>query len=345
MIRKIFNLPDKFKVIIIFIMLSIVFLSSFLWDRNNKISKQEFTSYEFVMSTFVEQVVYGENAKIAIDEINEVFKDFEQKYSYFISDSIISNINKNAGLYPVNVKDDEYDLIKKSIEYSKISDGIFDITVAPIVNLWDVTSKNPRVPSQDDIENLIDRVDYRNIILDDEKKTVFLSEYGMEIDLGGLAKGDATNIARSIYQKHNIKNAYISVGGNIYVHGREIDGTISEIGIRDPFDNQQSIGSLLVEDEIIATSGAYERFFIDNGKRYHHIINPFTGYPSESDIESVSVISKDGRLSDFLSTYLFIKGSDFLKQNKDNTDYSFISVTQTGEVILSDSLQNKFRKD
>lgn len=300
----------------------------------------------FALNTYVTQKVYGKEKQPAIEEVNEFLKNIEKKLSLYITGSDIDRINQNAGVTPVKVEDYTFDLIQIGKRYSELSEGRFDITIAPLTILWGITSEHPKVPTEAEIKAAQKLIDYPKIILNEADGTVMLEEKGMALDLGGIAKGYISNAIKAIYDKHSITSALVSIGGNIDAYGRKPNGEMYKLGIRDPKDQTglDYIGKLQVEDKVVATSGAYERFFVDKetGETYHHILDPKTGYPAETDLQSVTVISNDGGLSDYLSTTLFMAGKEYLEDYIHDNRFDVIVVDKDNQIYLSDGIKDAF---
>lgn len=299
----------------------------------------------FAMSTIISQKIYdGESKREAANEVNGKIKEIEKQLSLYIEDSDIDKINKNAGLSAVKVNDFTFELIKTAKELSEKSEGLFDITIAPLTLLWGVTSENPKVPSEAEINEVLALIDYNNIVLDEAEKTVFLSKKGMALDLGGIAKGYIVKSIKEIYEKHGVASAMVSLGGNIYTHGLKPDGAEFTLGIRNPNNINASsyMGTLKSTGDVVATTGAYERYFEEDGKIYSHILSLSTGYPVESDLLSVTVIAEDGGLADYLSTTLFIAGKDNIYSYLNRDNFSVIVIDKNNEVYISDKLKDKF---
>ena len=296
------------------------------------------------MSTLVTQQVYGTRKKEAMEAVNRLLSTLDKKLSLFIVDSDIDRINQNAGIAPVEVESDTFALVAQAKKYSELSKGRFDLTIAPVTLLWGIDTDNARVPSKEEIEEALTRVDYRNVQLNTEKQTVFLQNKGMKIDLGGIAKGFMAGVIGDEYKKYDIQSALVSIGGNICIYGVKPDGSPYTLGIRDPesASGEGLCGRLKASDEVVATSGAYERYFEKNGKRYHHIFNPKTGYPVESDLLSVTVIAKDGGLADYLSTTLYAAGSEFISSYLNDGRFSVIVVDAQKKVHVSKALAGRF---
>ncbi len=296
----------------------------------------ESTSY--LMNTVVQQKWYGNKAKDTCEEIEEKLKDIENRVSLYIENSEISQINDAAGKEYVNVSDDIFDMISEAKAISEESDGLFDITIAPLVLLWDITGDNPHVPKQGEIEEALKKVDFTKILLDEDNKSVMLQDEGMQIDLGGIAKGMAAGEMRSIAEENGV-TGYLSIGGNMLVIGKKPSGKDINIGLRDPLGSESDyFAKITIEGYTMATSSASERYFEENGVTYHHILNPFTGYPGETDLLSVTVVSENGLLADALSTAIFLEGSSCLERYMSRDDCMVLAVTKDKKVYASEDL-------
>lgn len=296
----------------------------------------ERTSY--LMNTMVVQKWYGDNAEKTCDEIEDALSEFEKSYSLYIEESEINKINDAAGSEYVSVSDELYELISRSKELAEESDGAFDITIGPLSLLWDVSGQSgtPHVPDEADIEEALKKVDYTKILLNSDDKSVMLEEAGMKIDPGGDAKGYAAALMRDIAEENGV-SGYLSIGGNMLVIGKNEDGSDFRIGIRDPLKDANSyFATISLDGYTMATSSTAEIYFEEDGVKYHHILDPSTGYPAESDLIQVSVISKDGLLADALSTTIFIKGSGCLEEYMNRDDCMVIAVTDENEVYASE---------
>lgn len=296
---------------------------------------------EFIMNTWIEQRWYGDGAQSAYDEIADSLRALEQKLSLYLKDSEIARLNAAAGVEPVKLSGEVYDLLRRAERYSAETGGLFDVTIAPLTLAWGITEPDPRVPSPEEIEAARSLVDYRDIIFDDAAQTAMLARPGMSVDLGGIAKGMAAGAMREIAQKHGAQG-FLSVGGNMMVEGRKPDGTDFRIGVRDPRGGQdQFFASVALDGLTMATTGDYERYFEADGVRYHHVLDPFTGYPSTSDLISVTVLSADGTLADCLSTAVFLMGSEGLAPYLEREDCMVLAVTADRQVYASPALWDR----
>ena len=201
------------------------------------------------------------------------------------------------------------DVILRGLEYSRLSQGVFDISVGPIVGLWNIGHEDARVPEPAEIDAALPYIDYRKVAVDETASTVFLMEQGMALDLGGIAKGFIADVIKARLKASGRTSAIINLGGNVDVLGAKPDGASYKIGVQNPdTERGEYIGILTVLGKSIVSSGAYERYLEVDGVRYHHILDPFTGYPAESDLAQVTIVSDNSVDGDGLSTTSFSLG-------------------------------------
>ena len=266
-------------------------------------------------------------------------KKYDSMFSNKIEDSEISRIN-SAGGNPVEVSKETIKLIKKGIYYSEMSDGVFDITIAPVSNLWDFKAETPLVPSPEAIAEAVSHVNYENIIIRDN--TVKLADPQAGIDLGAIAKGYIADRIKDYLEEEGVRHAMINLGGNVLAMGSKLDGSDYNIGIQKPFDETgEPITSVKISDKSVVTSGIYQRYFKADGKIYHHILDPNTGYPCENNLYSVTILTDSSLTADALSTTCFLLGYDRgmkLINQLDNVDAVFI--TNDNQIHYSKNFQN-----
>lgn len=293
--------------------------------------QKQYSTATFAMDTMVNQSAYGANAQKAMEAVNVELAAYQDRLSLFVPTSDIVRINKAAGKGGADVSKETVALLAQAQQLSAQSEGAFAVTIAPLVLAWGVTTETPRVVPQTEIDTLLPLVDDTKIQI--EGNHVLLPETGMGIDLGGIAKGASCSVVKAIYEEYGVESALLSIGGNIYAHGTKPDGTPYRIGFRDPEHGENSyIASFAMQDEVIAVSGGYERFFEQDGNKYIHIIDPRTGKPAVSDIASVGAIRKDGAEADFYSTTLFVWGKERTLQY----------MQDGGKAIMLDSEKNLY---
>lgn len=264
---------------------------------------------DFLMDTFIEQQLIGRNAKKAGSEVYAALRELENELSLYNADSEIAAVNTAAGKSYVKVSPQTYALLKRSCELSSLSCGAFDITIGSLTTLWHSAKEAGIPPTATRLAEPQRLVDYRNVLFDDSTGSVKLAEAGMALDPGGIAKGYACEIVRKIYEENKLQTALISIGGNVCTYKAPRGKSYYRVGIKNPDVNGENpLLVLNTKDEVIATSGAYERYFTYNGTVYHHIIDKKTAMPAQSDLLSVTIVTSDGTLADYLSTTLFVLG-------------------------------------
>ena len=308
-------------------------------DRNKF---QAFREARVSLYTIVTITVYSESeqkAKAAIDATYNELDRLGRLLNFYSEDSEVSIINRFSGIKPVKVSTDTLDVIDRALYISRSTDGAFDITIGPIVKLWDFEKKN--LPGEKAIKEKLYLVNYRNVVVDKANSTVFLRKKGMQIDLGGIEKGYAAERAAEVLKKNGITAGIIAVGGEVKPFGTKPDGGIWRVGVKNPHQkdkNDEIIAIVKLADEAISTSGGYEKFFIKDGKLYHHILDPATGYPVY-ECQSVSVIGKNA--PDGFPTGIFVlgpqKGLKILKK----LGLDGIIIDKSGEILTTEGIKDK----
>lgn len=273
---------------------------------------------ELVMDTFVTVTAYGQSATSGVDAVMAEFARLDRLWNRFDQESEIARISRAAGREPVKVSEDTLFIIKKSMFFSELTGGAFDITVGPLIDLWGFARPEKAIPDDAAIKRVLPDVGYQGIVINEGQGTVFLRRPGMSLDLGAIAKGYATDRARAILRQHGITSALVNAGGNIYAVGKKPGGDLWNIGIQDPRKPDDYLASVQVQDVSAVTSGDYQRFFEAGGVRYHHLLNPATGKPARTGLYAVTIISQSSTAADALSTSVFVlgkeKGSEVLAQ-------------------------------
>lgn len=307
------------------------------------VSQEEPVSRDiFAMDTYMTLTAYGEQAEKALDAAEQEITRIEKMVSTGISTSEIARINANGR---GTVSEDTAYLIRRSQELYKDTDGCFDITIYPVMRAWGFTTGDYRVPEEAELSALLQNVDAAEITCEDDNVSV--EKTGMEIDLGGIAKGYTSSRVIELMKDSGVEHAVISLGGNVQVLGQKPDGTDWKIAVEDPSDTSDYLGVIETSDKAVITSGGYERYFEENGKKYHHIIDPSTGYPADSGLTSVTIISDDGTLADGLSTALFIMGKDRAIEywRSHSTDFDAILVEEDGSISVTAGLKDNFTSE
>ncbi len=262
------------------------------------------------MSTEITYKAFGENAAPAVTQAKAALLRLENILSRFIPGSEVSVINKNAGKGYVNISSETFEVLSCASRISEISNGLFDITVGPLIDLWNY-KHSFQVPEDEKIRHVLSLVNYRDLLLNPDEQSASLRRPEQSIDLGGIGKGYISDCLVKTLQKYGIVSAFVNIGGNVSTLGNKPDGSSWSVGIRHPRYIGCLIGAVKVTGQAVVTSGDYERYFIDDtGKRRHHIINPITGYPVESGLISVTVVADSAMIADGLSTAIFAAGMD-----------------------------------
>jgi thiamine biosynthesis lipoprotein len=324
---------------------STVILTSLLFIACTNSNNKPYTQTKILMDTPVKLTAYGPNGSKAVEESFQRLDELEKMASNNISTSDVSKINNASGKEYVKVHPEIMKMIETSIKYSELSDGAWDITLGPIINLWGIGTDSARIPSEDEIKAKLPLVGYEKISINKEESSVLLKEQGMSIDLGGIAKGFAADEVLKIYKKYDIKNGLINLGASsMYAVGKNEGGNPWSIGIKHPRseDNQNYLGIIKISDEALSTSGDYERYFEKDGKRYHHIINPATGYPTDNGVMSNTIVIKgnstdSSMVADLLTTTAFVLGPEKAIKLADSLSDVSLEITTVDKKIYTSS--------
>lgn len=324
----------KNKFICLF--LCMILITGLLTGCSN--SNAKVTKSGFYFDTIIKITLYGINSEKYIDGCFDLAKKYEDTLSNKIATSEVSQINQNAGSY-VTVSDDTLELIQEGIRYGKLSDGAFDITIGKLSDMWNFSEIAENLQSDDNetdasvlpsdakIASAVSHVDYTNIQISGNQ--VMLTDPECELDLGGIAKGYIADRMKDYLNEQGVHSGFINLGGNVLTIGEKSNSEKYKIGIQKPFDETgNSIGIVQVTDKSIVSSGVYERYYKVDGKLYHHILNPKTGYPYENNLYEVTIISDKSVDGDGLSTTCFAlgleKGMDLI-ESIPNTEAVFIT--------------------
>jgi len=306
-----------------------------------------------LMDTYCTITVVSDSKSTAEEAIEAGFseiKKLEDLLNYFSDKSESTALGKAAGSHAVKVSPETLEIINKTIETAKASEGAFDPTIAPVIRLWDFTHKSPEpsIPSVHVVDNALKLTGFNKIRVDEERSEVFLEQQGMEIDLGGITKGYTADKAADAIRKKGIRSALVAIAGDIRGFGTSTSGRAWKVGIQDPRPKTESdrpweevIATLYLEDRAISTSGDYQRFFMKEGKRFHHILDPRTGFPAETDLISASVIAPEGWMSDGLSTGIFILGAEKGMKVLENMGIDGVLVDSSKKVHITKGLKGK----
>ena len=292
-------------------------------------ARSQRTATVFAMDTFVTVTAYC--AEETLEKVGRLVTELDGKLSRTKADSEIGVLN-TSGTHGAAVSDETAALLTKALDYCAESDGVFDITIAPVTDLWDINGKTvsgvyPTLPSPAEIADAMLLVGYKSLTVDGN--IARFAYEGMSCDLGGIAKGYAADMAVELMKADGVTSALIQVGSSIYVMGEKPDGGSYVVGVRDPEgDANEYIGTLPLKDKYITSSGDYERYFELDGKRYCHIFDTASGRPVDNDLRSVTVVTDDGARGDYLSTALFCMGLENAMRKCMNEDISALFITK-----------------
>ena len=320
-------------------------MSSQSLSKASDLEKSEASESEiFALDTAITLKVYGSKRAQVLKKLEDKINELDDMLSTGKETSEVSRLNRGgeAVLSPTMAN-----LVKRSLDIYKKTDGLFDITIYPLMELWGFPTKNYRVPSEKEIEEKLKLVGSDKIDFNEETRKISFKNKGMEIDFGGIGKGYITDELVKILTDEKVESAIINLGGNVFGFRKKPDGSLWNIAIRDPNEPDKYMAAIRLEDSAVITSGGYERYFEENGIIYHHILDPRTGKPSESGLKSVSIISKDGTLADALSTSLFIMGEEkaigYWKENGSNFD--ILLMTNDNRLLVSAGIKDKVISD
>ncbi len=325
----------------LFIFLIIILMTSSCSSRKNT----AYSGDHFALGTICSVTLYERIEDFDFNEVFSLIDKIEAKMSIKIADSEISAVNASAGIKAVTVSPDTFELIRAGIKFSEASGGSFDITVGPLVSLWNIGTEDQRIPDGDEIEEAVQLCEFRDVELNQVEQSIFLKRKGMVLDPGGIAKGHAADAVREYLIEKGFSRGIINLGGNIITFGTKRDGTAWNIGIQDPENARgSSAGIVKTGKAAVVTSGIYERFFREGGQLYHHIIDTKTGYPVENNLQSVTIICESGITADALSTAVFLlglkRGMEFI-ENRDSTEAIFI--TKERDIFTTSGLKSSFK--
>ena len=283
----------------------------------------------------------------AIDEAFAAMVEVDRLMSNYKPDSELTRINTDAALRPVKVSDPMWSVLTAARRVSRASGGAFDITVGPLVRLWGFHDKRPHVPSATELQQVRAIVGYDNVVLDEATHTVRFTRKGVELDLGGIAKGFAVEVAGRVLQRRGY-SGLVDAGGNQYLVGTPLNKARWEVGIEDPETPTVLLGSLQVDGGGVSTSGGYHNYFVSGGKTYGHLIDPRTMAPSNAAL-SVTIISPDATLADALSKPAYLLGPAKGLALVESFPGAMAVIAYRGtsgrvELVMSEALKSRFRR-
>ena len=297
-------------------------------------SAEPVSGTDMFFDTVVTITLYGEDKQQYIDECFDLAGHYEDLFSNTVAGSDISRINDADGEY-VEVDPETIELLKAGLEYGKISDGMFDITVGKLSDLWHFSENDGEVPEEADIEIAVATIDDTAVSI--QGNTAALTNPDAKLDLGGIAKGYIADRMKEHLKDEGITSGIINLGGNVVVIGSKPDGSQYKVGIQKPFSDQNDVIAYVQTDEIsVVTSGVYERYFYVGDQLYHHILDLSTGYPADNGLTSVTIISENSVDGDGLSTTCFLLGMEKgMALIESMPDVEVIFITDQNEIQTS----------
>lgn len=321
------------KSLIAIILCAVIVFGIVSYDFISGKSSCEKTSV--AMGTVVTVKLFGFGAKNDLDKIETEINGLENSVlSWRKEGSDVYRINKGSGTQ-VSVSPDTVKIIGQCIDISDDCGGVFDITIGNVTKLWDFGGDNQRLPSDDEIKTALGSVGYKNVSISGNAVQI---KKGQSLDLGAVGKGFVCDKIKELLDKGRTKSAVVSVGGSLLIYGNR---TFS-VGIVNPDNDKQSMGTLKLKDTCVSTSGNYEKYFEQDGKRYHHILNATTGYPATSEFKSVTVVCESGLISDALSTVCYIAGYRKSVEILKKFDAEAVFIFNNNAVRVTDGLSGKF---
>ncbi len=298
---------------------------------------------QFIFNTICSVNLYEDSSEELYAKIFSRLREIENVFNNYSPSSEISRVNENAAEREVEVSEDFFTVLKTALSFCELSGGAFDITVGPLVKLWNVTGENPRVPSEEDFAQVMPLVGYKNVILSEDEgaPTVRFAKKGVQLDLGAIAKGFAADEVEKILREKKVRRAVISLGGNVYVYGKKSSGEKWSVGIRNPF-GEGNAAMLFAQDNSVVTSGGYERFFEKDGELYSHILNPATGFPVRTDIVSITIICPNSMAADALSTSIFVCGLESIARFSQSPlcpEFECVAIDKDGTIYATRGIE------
>lgn len=299
----------------------------------------------FIFDTIVTVKVYdGQPTDAQFNEIEQIMHTIDSQMNRMREDSELAEVNRQSGKQAVAVSDQTFHVVRTAVDYAAASQGKFDPTVGPLVDLWGIGQERAKRPEREDIDRMLGLIGYDRVELNAADHTIGLTLPGMVLDLGAIAKGYAADRIAAYLQEAGFHSALIDLGGNILAMGRKPGGELWSIGVQNPRQPRgEHIGIIKADNQTIVTSGVYERYFVEDGEHYHHIMDTATGYPVRNGLLSVTIVTDRSEDADALSTAVFSLGLEEglrLVEARPNTEAIFI--VDSNEVYATSGLMGKF---
>lgn len=304
-------------------------------------SENVVTKDVFAMDTYMCLTAYGEQAENAVDSAVSYIEKMDALLSTGLETSEISQLNTFGTMI---LSPDSAAVMERAIALCHETDGAFNPLMYPIMEAWGFPSKEYRIPEEDELQQLLTLTDISQVQFDASDGQVSFDTVGMKADFGGIAKGYTSSQIKEIFTSCGVTSGIITLGGNIQAIGSKTDGSFWRVAVQNPNREEDYLGVLEICDKAVITSGGYERYFEQDGKTYHHIMDPATGYPAENGLTSVTIVSEDGTLADALSTGLFVMGfekaSDYWQKHSEQFDAVFL--TDDGTLYITEGIEEIF---
>lgn len=300
---------------------------------------EEISTGLFAMDTYLNLTAYGEKAEAALEQAQNRIRELESLWSVTDEHSEIYAANHSGG-NPVTVSNDTADLVRYALDMAKRTNGSLEPTLYPVLTAWGFTTDRFQIPAREELDRLLEQVDYTKISLDGAALTV---PDGMQLDLGAVGKGYAADETAAVLRENNVESALLDFGGNILTIGTKPDGSLWRVGVRDP-DSEGNLGVLEIADQSVVVSGGYEKFFVgEDGERYWHILDPATGAPARSGLVQTAVVSDESKRCDALSTALFVMGlDDAIRYWREHQDFEMILLAENRTIYVTEGLSHVF---
>lgn len=294
----------------------------------------------FAMDTYMEVTAYGANSKYAVEQAVSEIERLDALLSTGKGKSEVTQLNKKKE--SVLSEDYEY-LLKRSMELYESTQGLFDITIYPLMRAWGFTNQEYRVPEQEEIDALLEHVDASKLYYEESIGMLQLPQE-VEIDFGGIAKGYTSMCVTQLMREAGVESGIVNLGGNVQTIGKKTDGSNWKIAIKSPYEDIPYLGVISIAEAAVITSGGYERYFEEAGEVYHHIIDTRTGRPAQSGLISVTIVCEDGTLADGLSTALYVMGKNeairYWREHRH--EFDFVLCDESGKLYVSEGIKERF---
>lgn len=335
-------MKHRIKSALLLLFTAVIVFSSVSCSRTEENNSPCISDTKFVLNTVCTISLYDKQDQSVLEQAFRLLTHYDNLFSISVKGSDVYKIN-HAGGKSVKVDPDTVAVIREGSHYSEESGGLFDVTVGALTTLWNIEGENPKVPPESAIQAAVKTVNYKNVAIDGD--TVTLKNKDARIDLGGVAKGYIADKVKDYLVSQGVHQAIVNLGGNVVVVGSKAKNTPWAVGVRQPFmDRDTDVGTLYVSDQSVVTSGIYERYFVQDGKLYAHILDPRTGYPVDNNLSSVTIISDESRQGDGLSATCFLLGVDkATKLVKSLKGVEAIFITKDGQVITTPGINKNVK--